>query len=183
MKAAVISQFGDRPHYQDFPDPAVDNGDVAVDVKAVALEVFDKMTAKGEHYASRHLFPGFPAIIGHSGVGTLQDGTLVAFGGVRPPYGTMAEKAVIPRQYKVYLTPVPEGVDPAVAASLPASALTSFLPLKWGAKLQADETVREMGAVIAPFRRGRCPLPGSQNSPEADARQAMGSCTSVALTP
>jgi NADPH2:quinone reductase len=147
MKAAVITQFGDGPHYEDFPDPVVEEGDLAVDVKAVALEVFDRMTAKGAHYASRHLFPQFPAIIGHSGVGTLQDGTLVAFGGVKPPYGTIAEKAVVPQQYKAYLTPVPDGVDPAVAASLPASALTSFLPLKWGAKLQADETVLINGAT------------------------------------
>jgi NADPH:quinone reductase-like Zn-dependent oxidoreductase len=147
MKAAVITQFGDTPRYQDFPDPVPETGDLIVDVKAVALEVFDKVTAKGTHYASKHLFPAFPAIVGHSGVGTLQDGTLVAFGGVRPPYGTMAEQAVIPQQYKAYISSVPEGVDATVAAALPASALTSYLPLKWGVKLQPGETVLVNGAT------------------------------------
>ena len=147
MKAAVLQKFGGLPQYQDFPEPLVEKGDILVNVKAVVLENFDKAVASGKHYSSRHMFPGFPAIVGHSGVGTLADGTLVAFGGVKPPYGTMAEKAIIPQQYKIYMTPVPEDVDAAIAAALPAAALTSFLPLKWGAKLQNGETVLINGAT------------------------------------
>ena len=93
------------------------------------------------------MFPKFPAIVGHIGIGALADGTLIAFGGVKPPYGAMAEKAVVPQQYKMYMTQVPEGVDLAVAAALPTAALTSFLPLKWGAKLQKGETVLINGAT------------------------------------
>jgi hypothetical protein len=47
MIAGVISRFGDRSRYEDFPDPVIEKGDLAVDVNAAALEVFDKMTAKG----------------------------------------------------------------------------------------------------------------------------------------
>ena len=97
------------------------------------------MAAQGVHYASKRMFPQFPAIVGHSGVGTLADGTLVAFGGSRPPYGTMAEIAVVPKEYAGYVSPVPEGVDARLAAALPASALTSYLPLKWGAKLEPGQ--------------------------------------------
>lgn len=147
MKAAVIHEFGSVPRYEDFIDPIADGGDLVVHVKAVALENFDKMTAQGVHYASKRMFPQFPAIVGHSGVGALADGKLVAFGGTRPPYGTMAEKAVIPREYAGYATPVPEGVDPELAAALPASALTSLLPLKWGAKLEPGQTVLIQGAT------------------------------------
>ena len=147
MKAAVIEKFGDIPQYKDFPDPKVGNDDLSIEVKAVVLENFDKLTASGTHYGSKHMFPAFPAIVGHSGVGTIADGSLVAFGGVQPPYGTMAEKAVVQQQYKMYLAPVPEGVDPLVAAALPASALTSFFPLQWSAKLEKGETVLINGAT------------------------------------
>ena len=147
MKAAVIQKFGDIPQYQDFPYPITGVGDVVIQVKAVVLENFDKMTAKGTHYASKQFFPQFPAIVGHAGVGTLEDGTLVSFGGAKPPYGTMAETTVVPEKYKAYITPVPQGIDATVAASLPASALTSLLPLRWGTKLQFGETVLVNGAT------------------------------------
>lgn len=147
MKAAVIRKFGDIPQYQDFPDPEITKDDILIDVKAVVLENFDKMVAAGKHYSSQHMFPDFPAIVGHGGIGTLADGTLVAFGGVKPPYGTMAEKSVVSQQFKKYISHVPGGIDAAVAAALPASALTSFLPLKWGAKMQIGETVLINGAT------------------------------------
>jgi NADPH:quinone reductase-like Zn-dependent oxidoreductase len=147
MKAAVIRNFGVIPCYEEFPDPVPDQDDILVQVRAVVLENFDKVTVAGQHYASLSMFPAFPAIVGHSGVGTLQDGTLVTFGGVVPPYGTMAEKAVVPQRYRMFLSPVPDGVSASVAAALPASALTSLLPLKYGAKLQNGETVLINGAT------------------------------------
>lgn len=147
MKAAVIQKFGDIPRYAEFPDPVAGGGDVPVKVRAVALENFDKLTASGEHYASKHMFPVFPAIVGHSGIGELEDGTLVTFGGTRPPYGAMAQIAVVRNEYKAYMTPIPAGVDPLLAAALPPSALTSLLPLKYGVNLQSGETVLINGAT------------------------------------
>jgi NADPH:quinone reductase-like Zn-dependent oxidoreductase len=147
MKAAVIHEFGSLPLYEDFSEPTAETGDVLIQVKAAVLENFDKMAAQGVHYASKRMFPHFPAIVGHSGVGTLADGTLVAFGGSRPPYGTMAEIAVVPKEYAGYVSPVPEGVDARLAAAVPASALTSYLPLKWGAKLEPGESVLILGAT------------------------------------
>jgi NADPH:quinone reductase-like Zn-dependent oxidoreductase len=147
MKAAVIHGFGDIPRCEEFPDPVANDGDLTIRVAAVVLENFDKMTAAGTHYASRGLFPQFPAIVGHGGVGTLEDGTLVAFGGPRPPYGTMAELAVVPAELKAYVAPVPEGVDAAVAASLPAAALTGLLPLRHGVGLEPGQTVLVNGAT------------------------------------
>jgi NADPH:quinone reductase-like Zn-dependent oxidoreductase len=147
MKAAVIHAFGSVPRYEDFEDPIADAGDLIVDVKAVVLENFDKLTSQGVHYASKRMFPQFPAIVGHIGVGALPDGKLVAFGGTRPPFGAMAEKAIVPKEYAAYATPVPEGVDPGQAAAVPASALTSLLPLKWGAKFEPGQTVLIQGAT------------------------------------
>lgn len=147
MKAAVLHKFGEAPRYEDFPDPVPEKGDALVRVKAVALENFDRVTANGTHYSSRQLFPIFPAIVGHSGVGILDDGTMAAFGGSKPPYGTMAEKAVVPQMYRMYMTPIPDGVELAIAAALPSSSLTSLLALKWGAKMQVGETVLINGAT------------------------------------
>ena len=143
MKAAVINGFGEIPRYSEFPDPVPENDDVLIDVKACVLENFDKLTTSGAHYASKRLFPAFPAIIGTDGIGTMEtDGTLVAFGNVKPPYGAFAEKVVAG-----FAMPVPDSVDPALAAAIPPSVLTSLLPLKYSAKLQQGETVLINGAT------------------------------------
>ncbi len=147
MKAAVVENFGAIPQYRDFADPQCNRDDISIDVKAVVLENFDKMVVAGTHYSSQQMLPEFPAVAGHSGVGRLKDGTLVAFGGVKPPFGTMAEKAVIPAQYKEHIIKIPKGITPAVAAALPASALTSYLPLKWGVQLRKGETLLINGAT------------------------------------
>jgi NADPH:quinone reductase-like Zn-dependent oxidoreductase len=144
MKAAVLHQFGETPRYEDFPDPTPGEGQILVHVKAVALENVDKMMAEGSHFASQQFLSTLPAIVGFDGIGMLEDGRLVGFGGVKAPYGAMAEKTIIPEGYHV---PVPKGVDAVTAAALPASALTSLFPLKWGAKLQPGETVLINGAT------------------------------------
>jgi len=144
MKAAVLHNFGETPHYEDFPDPIPGKDEVLVQVKAVVLENVNKMMAEGVHYSSKQFFPKFPAIIGHGGVGMTKEGNLVGFRIMNPPYGAFAQKAVIP---KSLLIPVPDGVDPALAAALPSSALTSLLPLKYTAKLQEGETVLINGAT------------------------------------
>jgi NADPH2:quinone reductase len=141
MKAAVIYKFGDTPRYEEFPDPVPSQGDSIIHVKAVVLENFDKVTVAGTHYASKAQYPVFPAIVGHNGVGVLEDGTLVAFGGTKPPYGTMAEKAVVPQKFSMFMSKVPQGIAPEMAAAVLSTALVSFLPLRYGVKLQAGETV------------------------------------------
>ncbi|MFD1676768.1 quinone oxidoreductase family protein [Alicyclobacillus fodiniaquatilis] len=144
MKAAVLYQFGEIPRYEDFPDPVPGEGEVLINVKAVALENVDKMMAEGTHFASRQFLSTLPAIVGFDGIGELPDGRLVGFGGVKGPYGAMAEKTVVPKEYTV---PIPTSVDAVTAAALPASALTSLFPLKWGARLEAGETVFINGAT------------------------------------
>jgi NADPH:quinone reductase-like Zn-dependent oxidoreductase len=144
MKAAVLHHYGDIPRYEDFPEPTPGEEEILVQVKAVALENFDRALAKGTHYASRQLLPTLPAIVGTDGIALREDGQLIGFGGLRSPYGSMAEKAVVP---KTYCIPIPEGVDAATAATVPASTLTALFALRCGAKLQPDETVLIHGAT------------------------------------
>src|ERR1700743_1280694 len=142
MKAAVINKFGATPQYVDFADPAPTDDEILVDVKALVLENLEKGVASGEHYSSKNMYPQFPAIVGHRGVGMTSDGKLVGFNIMRSPYGAFAEKAAV----KKYVL-IPDGIDPAIAAAVPPSALTSFLPLKHTAKIEKGETVLINGAT------------------------------------
>jgi NADPH:quinone reductase-like Zn-dependent oxidoreductase len=144
MKAAVLHKFGETPKFEDFPDPTPGEGQILVHVKAVALENVDKMMAEGSHFASQQFLSTLPAIVGFDGIGMLEDGRLVGFGGVKAPYGAMAERTIIPEGYFV---PIPAEVDAVTAAALPASALTSLFPLKYGARLQPGETALINGAT------------------------------------
>src|SRR5215212_9603497 len=123
MKAAVLHKFGEIPKFEDFPDPPIEQGQLLVYVKAVALENVDKALANGSHFASRQLLGQLPAIVGLDGIGMLEDERLVGFGGLKSPYGAFAERSVIQEGYFV---PIPDGVDAVTAAALPASALTSL---------------------------------------------------------
>ncbi len=144
MKAAVIENFGDIPRYQEFPDPVLNDGEVTVRVKAVIVDYAIKALASGIHFASRQFYPSFPAVVGYGGIGSLEDGSLVSFRGIKPPYGSMAEKVVIP---KANATPIPEGITAEQAAVIPSAALSSLGPLQYVAKLQAGETVLINGAT------------------------------------
>ncbi len=144
MKAAVLHKFGKAPRCEDFADPTPGQDEIVIQVKAVALENIDRAMAKGTHFSTRQFLPQLPAIPGSDGIGQTEDGRLIGFGGMRPPYGSMAERAAIPSAYQV---PIPDGVDAVTAASVPSSTLTALFPLKWGAKLQPGETVLVNGAT------------------------------------
>jgi len=142
MKAAVINKFGATPSYEDFTDPVPGKDEILVEVKAVVLENFEKGVASGDHYSSKNMYTEFPAIVGHRGIGMTADGKRIGFGIKRPPYGAFAEKAAVKN-----FVPIPDGIDVAMAAAISPSALTSFLPLKYTAKLEKGETVFINGAT------------------------------------
>jgi NADPH:quinone reductase-like Zn-dependent oxidoreductase len=181
MKAAVLHHFGDIPRYEDFPEPAPGEEEILVQVKAVALENFDRALAKGTHYASRQLLPTLPAIVGTDGIGLRDDGQLIGFGGLRPPYGSMAEKVVLPKTHAI---PIPEGVDAVTAATVPASTLTALFALRYGAKLQPGETVLIQGATgfagklaiqVAKLLGATCVIGTGRNAAALEKLRELGS--------
>jgi NADPH:quinone reductase-like Zn-dependent oxidoreductase len=141
MKAAVLHSLGKPPRFEDFRDPHPSPDELKVHVKAASLKNIDKAMASGSHYDSQ---PELPVVCGIDGVGILDDGTRVYCGGPRPPFGMMAEQAVVSR---AWCLPIPDGVDDVTAAALPNPALSSWLPLVWRAQLKPGETVLILGAT------------------------------------
>jgi len=141
MRAAVLRVLGKPPQVEEFPEPTPGGGEVLVHVSAAALKSVDRQMAAGKHYASpREL----PVICGTDGVGRLEDGARIFFGGPRQPYGAMAEHTVA-RQALCF--PVPEDLDDATAAAIPNPGVSAWLSLKHIAKLEAGETVLILGAT------------------------------------
>lgn len=141
MNAAVLRTLGKPPQFGQFSDPIPGAGELIVHVRAAALKPVDKQLASGSHYASP---PELPVVCGTDGVGDLDDGSRVFFGGPRRPYGSMAERTVVPR---AFCFPIPEGVDDDVAAALPNPGVSAWLSLTWRAKIEPGETVLILGAT------------------------------------
>jgi len=141
MKAAVLHALGRAPRCEEFAEPAAGKDEAVVRVRAASLKAIDKQLASGSHYASpREL----PVVCGTDGVGELEDGTRVFFGGPRRPYGAMAERTVAPR---AFCFPVPPSIDDDTAAALPNPGVSAWLSLTHRAKFAPGETVLILGAT------------------------------------
>ena len=141
MKAAVLHTLGKAPRFDEFADPTVGKDEAVVRVRAASLKAVDLQMASGSHYASPRQLP---AVCGTDGVGDLEDGTRVFFGGPRRPYGAMAERTVAPR---AFCFPVPAGIDDETVAALPNPGVSAWLSLTHRAKLAPGETVLILGAT------------------------------------
>jgi NADPH:quinone reductase-like Zn-dependent oxidoreductase len=143
MYAAVLHTLGTVPRYEEFPEPVVsdNDADAIVHVHAASLKPVDKQLASGSHYASRR---ELPCVCGSDGVGHLDDGQRVFFGGPRPPHGAMAQRTVVPRALAF---PVPENVNDETAAALPNPGVSAWLSLAYRARLVQGENVLILGAT------------------------------------
>jgi NADPH:quinone reductase-like Zn-dependent oxidoreductase len=95
----------------------------------------------GAHYSAAG---DFPFVAGIDGVGRLDDGRRVYFILPKAPYGSMAERAVVPASHCV---PVPDGLDDIAAAALANPGLSSWAAFKERARLASGETVLINGAT------------------------------------
>jgi len=141
MDAAVVYKLGNSPRCEQFPEPVAGENEVVVHVLAASLKPVDKLIAGGSHYASPR---EVPFICGTDGVGRLDNGQRVFFGGCRPPYGAMAQRTVVP---KAFIFPVPDGLNDELAAALPNPGVSAWLSLKYRAKLAPGENVLILGAT------------------------------------
>lgn len=143
MHAAVLHRIGNVPRYEEFPEPVIgdNDGEVIVHVHAASLKPVDKQLASGSHYASHG---ELPRVCGTDGVGHLDDGRRVFFGGPRPPHGAMAQRTVVQRASTF---PIPENVNDETACALPNPGVSAWLSLAHRAKLVRGENVLILGAT------------------------------------
>ncbi|GGL44394.1 quinone oxidoreductase family protein [Planomonospora parontospora] len=125
MRAIVVSATGGPEvlSYEDYPDPALNPGEVLVDVAASGVNFIDVYHRMGRYPLS------LPFVPGNEGAGTVaavgEDvegvsvGDTVAWASVM---GSYAEKAVVPVSH---LLLVPEGVVPELAAAVTLQGLTA----------------------------------------------------------
>lgn len=141
MKAAVVTEPGHAPQYQDFPEPIASAGEAIATMQAAGLHPVVKSLASGQHYASGGQLPAIPGL---DGVGVLGDGRTVFCVTTRSPYGTMAEKTVVNPEKCIS---IPERLDPTQAAAIVNPGISAWLSLKLRANLAAGETVLILGAT------------------------------------
>jgi NADPH:quinone reductase-like Zn-dependent oxidoreductase len=76
------------------------------------------------------------------GIGELADGTPVTFGGVRPPYGALAELCAVDARFA---RPIPEGIDPVVLSVM--SSAVAAMSITAGGELEPGQTVLVQGGT------------------------------------
>jgi NADPH:quinone reductase-like Zn-dependent oxidoreductase len=146
MKAAVLSEPGKGPMYDDFKEPVAGEGESTIAVSAAALNHLARSRAAGTHYS---VTSDFPFIAGVDGIGRLDNGQRVYFMLPRAPFGSMAEYSVVKSSYCV---PVPEELDDITAAAIANPGMSSWVALKERAGMKGGETVLINGATGASGR-------------------------------
>jgi NADPH:quinone reductase-like Zn-dependent oxidoreductase len=187
MLAAVLQTIGTAPRYKEFPEPVIDDKarEVIVHVRAASLKPVDKQLASGSHYASHR---ELPCVCGSDGVGHLDDGQRVFFGGPRSPHGAMAQRTVVPRAFTF---PVPENVNDETAAALPNPGISAWLSLTYRGKLLPGENVLILGATgvtgrlavkIAKLLGAARVVAAGRNQQKLRALHDLGADSTISLT-
>jgi NADPH:quinone reductase-like Zn-dependent oxidoreductase len=141
MKAAIVMSAGQTPAYGDFSEPLPSSGEKRVAVTAAAISHVVKSRASGTHYSSSGQFP---FVVGVDGVGRLDDGSRVYFVLPRAPYGSMAERTVVPAAQCLAL---PDELDDVTAAAIANPGMSSWAAYTERAGLKGGETVLVNGAT------------------------------------
>jgi len=146
VKAAIVKGAGQAPIYGDFSEPPPAEGESLIIVSAAAISPVVRSRASGKHYSSSG---HFPFVVGIDGVGRLNDGRRVYFIMPRAPYGSMAERTVVPSGQCLA---IPDALDDVTAAAIANPGMSSWAAYTERAKLKAGETVLVNGATGAAGR-------------------------------
>lgn len=143
MRAAVVREIGGTPHLEDVAEPVPADGRVLVRVLAAPINAVDRSRVAGTHYSR----PELPAIVGFVGAGEVDGGRRVLFVNMEGPSlvaGSMAELvAVDPAR----LIPVPDGLDPAVAAAAFNPGMSAWFAVHHRGPVEPGSRVLIQGAT------------------------------------
>ncbi len=138
MRAAVVREYG-VPQADDFDEPQAGPDQAVVQVLAAGLNPVDVAICAGSFYAGR---PPLPFVPGREGVGVLE-GRRVYFDAPLPPFGSMAERALINADSTYQIA---DGVSDGTAVALGIAGMTAWLALTWRAQLEPGEHVLVLAA-------------------------------------
>lgn len=139
MRAAVLDGAEGTPRLGQADDP---EGGAVGAVVAAAVNPIDKVVARGA-IAFRHLTSG--AVLGLDGVARTAEGLRYVFA-PRVPFGTFAE--LVPLD-GAETAPVPDGLDPVVAAALGVPGIAAWLAVAEAAQVGEGDAVLVLGATGA----------------------------------
>jgi NADPH2:quinone reductase len=150
MRAVVVTEPGRLPELQDVAEPEPAAGEALLEILAAPINPVDLAVASGRFFGGT---PPLPYVAGAEAVGRVLEseshasGTIVWTGmhglGISRN-GVMAERGVARDDG---IVPVPDGADPALAASLGIAGVAGWLPLAWRAPVRSGETVLVLGAT------------------------------------
>jgi NADPH:quinone reductase len=142
MRAAILQEIGGDLELAEVPDPVPGDGEVLVDVTHAAVNPLDIWISRGAPGAAAANLPWIP---GTEGAGVLDGQPVLVRGGgiglVRP--GLFATKVAAPAAAVV---PLPEGTDPAAAASLGVAGITAWNCVHSLGACTAEDRVLVLGA-------------------------------------
>lgn len=137
MRAARVTEVGK------LPEPAeIENGG-ALEIAAVALNPLDLAVAAGRFYGGH---PPLPYVPGCEAVGRRDGRRVYVFGDGRGTVkdGFLQERADHPSELE---SPVPDGLDDAVAAACGIAGLAGWIPVATRAPVRRDDRVLVLGAT------------------------------------
>lgn len=134
----MLHALGERPRYQELPDPEPAEGEEPVRITACPLTNLDRARAAGTHFAAP---ARLPAVLGSLAAGRLPDGSRVLF---RSAHGVMADRATTRR---AWCTPIPDTVDDVTAAAVQNPGVSAWISLTWRADLRPGQSVLVLGAT------------------------------------
>ncbi len=146
---ALLCKVLDGPQslvIENIDEPAAQEGEIVVSVKAAALNFFDTLITRGKYQFKPELpfspsgeIAGVVASLGPGATGFRHGDRVAAYLG----WGGAREKVAVPA---AKLVPIPDGVSDAVAAGLSITYGTAIHGLRDRANLKPGETVAVLGA-------------------------------------
>jgi NADPH2:quinone reductase len=131
LKAAVLPAVDAPFELREVADPAPEDGEALVRVRAAGINFLDILIRRGRYPQ----MPEFPAVLGVELAGELEDGTRVM---AMHRAGAYAELAVVPR---AALVPLPDDATFAEGAGFILTFLTAYVPLTRQVRLDDGATV------------------------------------------
>jgi NADPH:quinone reductase-like Zn-dependent oxidoreductase len=142
MHAAVVTEFGKPPRYQEIAAPtATGDDEEVIDVLAAGLHPRVRSQAAGTHYTSTDELPLIPGI---DGVGRRANGSLVYFLLPDTVYGSMAEQTVIDTRRSI---PLPADADPVLLAAAMNPAMSSWVAFTRRIVFEPGQSVLVLGGT------------------------------------